>query len=58
MSHSRLQTKSLAIILETGNRFFSSAKQLIYIIGLNSILFDQSLLHKYNIIEVGYDNSL
>ena len=25
-------------------------------LGLNSILFDQSLLHKYNIIEVGSDS--
>ena len=25
-------------------------------VGLNSILFVQSLLHKYNIIEVGYDS--
>ena len=25
-------------------------------VGLNSILFDQSLLHKYNIIEVGSDS--
>ena len=24
--------------------------------GLNSILYDQSLLHKYNIIEVGSDS--
>ena len=25
--------------------------------GLNSILFDQSLLHKYNFIEVGFDSN-
>ena len=25
-------------------------------LGLNSILFDQSLLHKYNIIELGSDS--
>ena len=26
------------------------------VLGLNSFLFDQSLLHKYNIIEVGSDS--
>ena len=26
------------------------------LLGLNSILFDQSLLHKYNIIKVGSDS--
>ena len=38
------------------NMFFSGMWLLLFIrftFGLNSILLDQSLLHKYNIIEVG-----